>query len=108
MSIRLPIYRSLTQYVEILGLSLWEIAFLIFIFLFFTEVLRSVPQHTLIGFGVVLSLGAALRHFNRRYEKHFLARLVRFIALPDRLTRHIYQRPNFETKHVGEKQLNVH
>lgn len=87
MSVRLPIYRSLSRQVEIFGLSLWEIAFLVTAFVFLTEILFFVPHRTLISFAIVFICAGILRHLNKRFDRHFLARLIRFAALPERLHR---------------------
>jgi len=89
---RLPIYRSLSKRLEILGLSLWEIAFLVSGFVIFTEVFSFIPYRSLIGFGIVFVVAGILRHLNRRFEQHFLARLARFATLPDSLDRSLYRR----------------
>lgn len=96
MSVRLPIYRSLSKRLEILGLSLWEIAFLVGGFVTFTEVFYFIRYRTLIGFLIVFICGFVLRYLNRRFDQHFVARLQRFIFLPPSLHRSIY-RPKGES-----------
>ena len=87
MSGRLPIYRSLNQKLEVLGFSLLEIGFLTGIFIVVSQVLSFTDLHSLIAGILVVLLGAFIRHLNRRFERHFIFRLFRFIALPPKLHR---------------------
>lgn len=87
MSLRLPIYRSLNKRVEIFGLSLFEITTLVCVFVFLTELLRFVPYRSLITLVLVLLAAGVMRQLNRKYERNFLLRLIRFASLPERLDR---------------------
>jgi len=85
-----------------LGLSLWEIGFLAFSFVAISQLTSFTRFHTLIAAAFVLFVATLLKHLNKRFEKNFILRLIRFCSLPARLHRELISEPQVrqEKSHV--------
>jgi len=84
---RLPIYRRLDERLQILGLTLMELAVLGGVYVLLMELLSFWTYGVLISLALTFVGFVALVILHRRCESHFLQKWLRFAVLPEALPR---------------------
>ncbi len=84
---RLPIYRRLDERLKIFGLSLMELSVVGGTYVVLAEALSFVRFGMLFALVVALVMFGILLYFHRKYESHFLQKWIRYVQLPEGLTR---------------------
>src|SRR4051812_32757073 len=100
---RLPIYRHLDQRISILGLSPVELGLACSLFVVLNEILTHIAYGGLFTFAFCFGLIASFRYLHRRFDSHYLEKLIRFVSLPDGLGRKIAKPIPPESKDRNEK-----
>jgi hypothetical protein len=84
---KLPIYRHLSQRLEIFGLSPLELGILCLVFVVLNDLVPHFPFAHFFVLSACLGMALLLRHLHRKFESNYIEKFLRYAALPDQLDR---------------------
>ncbi len=95
---KLPIYRRLDERLQILGLSILELAILGGLYIFLAEILSFWSYGIVIALVVCLAGFIGLLYLHRHFESHYIQKWIRFAALPEGLSHQVQLSKGNHTK----------